>query len=132
MSISPQLVVSTSVAGLLSGSTALGFGMCCGPLFLALAGRQAPPDDAEGVLAVVDVPAPDVEVFPVPVSLLLPQPAARRVRRAAARASFGWDMGGQDNHGLRDAVSPPGRLRPRAPGSRRLRVGRRRRHAARR
>src|SRR4051794_20723122 len=113
MSISPQLVVRISVAGLLTGSSAVGFAMCCGPLFVAFAGWQAAPDEAEGVLAVVDVPAPDVKVFPVPVSLLLPQPAARRVRRAAVRASFGWDIGGQDNHGLRDAVSPPRRLRPR-------------------
>src|SRR3954447_19923238 len=132
MSISPQLVVRTSVAGLLAGSSAVGFAMCWGPLFVAFAGVQGPPDEADGVLAaLVDVPAVDVEVFPVPVSLLLPQPAARRVRRAAVRASFGWDMGGQDNHGLRDAVSPHGRLRPRAPGSRRLRVGRRRCHAPR-
>src|SRR5215212_3549464 len=109
MSISPQLVFSTSVAGLLRGSDVFGLARCCSPLFLGLAAVQPPP---AGVVAVLEVPpvAADVDVFGS--SSLFPQPAATARNRAAMSASIGRGMGGQDNHGLRDAVSPRGPIRP--------------------
>ena len=53
MSISPQLVCMTSVAGLLGGSSVVGLGMCCGPLLVAFAALHAPAEPPADVVAVV-------------------------------------------------------------------------------
>src|SRR3954471_15659381 len=106
MSISPQLVCITSVAGLSAGRSVVGFGMCCAPLLVGFAGLHAPPDPPADVVPVAlgvlfaDV---DVEV----VELLFPHPATATARTAASRAGTGRDMGAQDNQGSREAVSPP-------------------------
>src|SRR5262245_2664152 len=123
MSISPQLVCMTSVAGLLAGSSVVGFGMCCWPLFFGLAAVQAPPDDAFVLVVPVSVPALVVfDGVELVLSLLFPHPAEASARTTARVGRTGRDMGAQDNQGPRDPVSPPGRLRPCAPGPRRLRV----------
>src|SRR6478672_8771006 len=114
MSISPQLVCSTSVAGLLAGSRVVGFGMCCAPLFFGLAGVHAPLDAAfvEAVLVSVAPPAAFAAVELV-LSLLFPQPATTTARTRASVGATGRDMGAQDNQGPRAPVSPPCRIRPR-------------------
>src|SRR5215207_196906 len=110
MSISPQLVTSARVAGLLRGSSVVGLARCCSPLFVGFAGLQAPPEAAPGVVAPVCVAL--VVVFAVVSVSLLPQPAPKSSSDVAAKASTGRDMAAQDNHGLRAAVSPHRRLRP--------------------
>ena len=131
MSISPQLVCITSVAGLLAGSSVVGFGDVLRALVLRLGRRAraarrrvrwAPCSGGGGLRrrrarAVVALPAAGGD--------------DEQDEGKGGRAT-GRDMGAQDNQGPRDAVSPPCRIRPRAPGPRRLRVGRRRRHAPRR
>src|SRR5262249_13159985 len=122
MSISPQLVCITSVAGLLAGSSVVGFGMCCGPLFFGLAAVQAPPDEAFVPVVAVSVPALVVfDGVELVLSPLLPHPATASATTTARMGRTGRDMAAQDNQAPRDAVSPPGRVRPRAPGPRRLR-----------
>src|SRR5881394_2035193 len=111
MSISPQLVCITSVAGL---------GMCCAPLLVGFAGLHSPPDPPAVVPVALGVLFADVDVEVV--ELLLPHPAMATARTAASRAGKGRDMGAQDNQGSREAVPPPRRLRQRAPGPRRLRL----------
>src|SRR5436190_802769 len=53
MSISPQLVCITSVAGLLAGSSAVGLGRCCAPLFVGFAGLHPPAEPPADVVPVV-------------------------------------------------------------------------------
>src|SRR5881394_1819145 len=128
MSISPQLVCMTSVAGLLGGSSVVGLGMCCGPLLVAFAALHAPAEPPADVVAVVlAAPFAAVDVL----ELLFPHPATETARTAAIMARTGRDMGAQDNQGPREAVSPPGRIRQRAPRPRWVRLGRRRRDAPR-
>src|SRR5436190_21647198 len=114
MSISPQLVCITSVVGLLAGSSVVGLGRCCAPLFVGFAGLHPPAEAPADVVPVVLAGffawvAVEVE------ELLFPQPAAATARTAARVARAGRDMGAQDNQGPCEAVSPPGRLRQRAP-----------------
>src|SRR5689334_23529119 len=109
MSISPQFVCSTSVAGLFAGSSVAGLARCCSPLFVGLAGVQAPPEPPAGAVAVLLVPAAaDVGAVEPVESLLFPHPAAASATAAARETRTGRDMGAQDNQRPCDAVSPSG------------------------
>src|SRR2546423_10511361 len=114
MSLSPQLVCITSVAGLSAGSSVVGFGMCCAaPLLVGFAALHAAAEPPAGVVPVLLVVLfADVDV----VEPLFPHPATATARTAASRAGTGRNMGAQDNQGPRDAGSPPRPLRQRAPG----------------